>query len=87
MHQYPADTYTEPEPDADTLAFRTDRYTIRVDIHADGTWSYEQDTLLIIPGQSEPFNHTDRNRLFKIAEPTPNPTAQASRLTTLCAKC
>jgi len=32
-------------------AFRTDRYTIKVDIHADGTWSYEQDTLLVIPGQ------------------------------------
>ena len=44
-------------------AFRTDRYTIKVDIHPDGTWSYEQDTLLIIPGQSEPFHHTDRNRL------------------------
>jgi hypothetical protein len=61
-------------------AFRTDRYTIKVDIHTDGTWSYEQDTLLIIPGQSEPFHHTDRNRLRKIAEPTPNPTALAARL-------
>ena len=30
-------------------AFRTDRYTIKVDIHADGTWSYEQDTLLDHP--------------------------------------
>src|SRR5215471_2074784 len=58
-------------------AFRTDRYTIKVEIHTDGTWSYEQDTLLIIPGQSEPFHHTDRNRLRKIAEPTPNPTALA----------
>lgn len=43
---------------------------IRVDIHADGTWSHEQDTLLIIPGQTEPVHHTDRNRLRKIAEPT-----------------
>jgi len=60
-------------------AFRTDRYTIKVDIHADGTWSYEQDTLLIIPGQSEPFHHTDRNRLRKIADPTPNPTALAAQ--------
>lgn len=60
-------------------AFRTDRYTIKVDIHADGTWSYEQDTLLIIPGQSEAFHHTDRNRLRKIAEPTLNPTALAAR--------
>ena len=34
-------------------AFRTDRYTIKVEIHADGTWSYEQDTLLTIPGLAE----------------------------------
>jgi hypothetical protein len=45
-------------------------------------WSYEQDTLLIIPGQSEPFHHTDRNRLRKIAEPTPNPTALVAQRTT-----
>jgi hypothetical protein len=60
-------------------AFRTDRYTIQIDIHADGTWSYEQDTLLTIPGQSEIFHHTDRNRLRKIVEPTLNPTALASQ--------
>ena len=30
---------------------------------------HEQDTLLIIPGQTEPFRHTDRNRLRKLAEP------------------
>jgi len=62
-------------------AFRTDRCTIKVDINADGTWSYEQDTLLIIPGQAEPFHHTDRNRLRKIAGPTPNPTALVARQT------
>ena len=60
-------------------AFRTDRYTIKVDIHEDGTWSYEQDTLLVIPGQTEPFHHTDNNRLRKIAEPTPNPMALAAQ--------
>ena len=60
-------------------AFRTDRFTMKVDVHEDGTWSYDQDTLLIIPGRSEPFHHTDRNRLRKIAEPTPNPTAVAAR--------
>jgi hypothetical protein len=59
-------------------AFRTESYTITVSINADGTWSYEQDTVLIIPGQTEPFHHTDRNTLRKIAEPTPNPTAQAA---------
>ena len=59
-------------------AFRTDRYTIKVEIHDDGTWSYEQDTLLLIPGQAEPFHHTDHNRLRKIGEPTLNPTAMAA---------
>jgi hypothetical protein len=61
------------------LAFRTDRFTIKVDINADGTWSYEQDTLLVIPSQREPFHHTDRNRLRKIAEPTPNSMALLAR--------
>ena len=59
-------------------AFRTESYTITVSIHADGTWSYQQDTVLIIPKQTEPFHHTDRNTLRKIGEPTPNPTAQAA---------
>jgi len=59
-------------------AFRTDRYTITVTINPDGTWSYEQDSVLMIPGQAEPFHHTDRNTLRKIGEPTPNPTALAA---------
>lgn len=61
-------------------AFKTVSYTITVSIHPDGTWSYEQDTVLIIPGQAEPFHHTDRNTLRKIGEPTPNPTAQAAAI-------
>lgn len=60
-------------------AFRTDRFTMQVDIHPDGTWSYQQVTLLTIPGQVEAFPHTDHNRLRRIAEPTPNPTALAAR--------
>jgi len=59
--------------------FKTESYSITVTINADGTWSYEQDTVLIIPGQAEPFHHTDRNTLHRIAQPTPNPTAQAAR--------
>jgi hypothetical protein len=34
--------------------------------------------VLVIPGQAEPFQHTDRNTLRKIGEPTLNPTAQAA---------
>jgi hypothetical protein len=59
-------------------AFRTVSYTITVTIPGDGTWSYEQTTVLIVPGLAEPFNHTDRNTLRKIGEPTPNPTARAA---------
>ena len=58
-------------------AFRTDSYRIKVTINPDGTWTYETDTVLMIQGQTEPFHHTDRNTLHKIAEPTPNPLARA----------
>ena len=58
-------------------AFRTSSYVITVSINDDGTWSYELDTTLIIPGQAAPFHHRDRNTLRKIGEPTPNPTALA----------
>jgi hypothetical protein len=57
-------------------AFRTERYGITVTIHDDGTWSYEQQTTLIIPGQAEPFLHTDRATLTRIGQPTLNPTAR-----------
>ncbi|EEV87718.1 Uncharacterized conserved protein [Cardiobacterium hominis] len=59
-------------------AFKTESYTITVTHHPDGSWSYEQDTVLIIPDRAQPFHHTDRNTLYKIAEPTPNPTARAA---------
>jgi len=57
-------------------AFRTVEYRIRVSINPDGTWSYEEDTVLMIRGKSEPFHHTDRNTLSRIDEPTPNPLAR-----------
>lgn len=60
-------------------AFRTERYVVEVTVHDDGTWSYEQTTTLVTPDRAEPFPHTDRNRLTKIGEPTPNPTAQAAK--------
>ena len=59
-------------------AFKTERYAVTVTVHPDGTWSYEQETTLVIPGQAAPFAHTDRNTLRKRAEPTPNPTALAA---------
>jgi hypothetical protein len=54
-------------------AFRTDSYRIEVVFNPDGSWSYVLDTMLIVRGRAEPFLHRDRNTLFKVAEPTPNP--------------
>jgi hypothetical protein len=56
-------------------AFKTIEYRIKVDIGTDGTWSYDEDTVMMIRGQTEPFHHTDRNTLTRIAAPTPNPLA------------
>lgn len=56
-------------------AFKTVEYRIKVTINPDGTWSYDQDTVLKIFGQDELFHHRDRNTLHKIGEATPNPLA------------
>jgi hypothetical protein len=55
-------------------AFRTDEYRIKVTINDDGTWSYDETTVLVIKGEKR-FDHTDRNRLTKVGEPTPNALA------------
>jgi hypothetical protein len=60
-------------------AFKTVEYRIVVTVNPDGTWGYEEDTVLMIRGRDEPFHHTDRNLLSKIGEPTPNPLARTSR--------
>lgn len=57
-------------------AFKTVEYRIKVTINPDGTWSYDEDTVLMIRGKTEPFHHTDRNTLTRVAEPTPNPLAR-----------
>ena len=59
-------------------AFRTVEFRIKVSMEADGTWAYDEDTVMMIRGRTEPFHHTDRNVLTKIAEPTPNPLAMAA---------
>jgi hypothetical protein len=55
--------------------FRTESFRMKVTVNPDGTWSYFEDTLLMLRGV-EPFHHTDENTLHKIAEPTPNPLAR-----------
>ncbi|GAB2837260.1 heme-binding beta-barrel domain-containing protein [Pseudoduganella ginsengisoli] len=57
--------------------FKTVEYRIKVTIHDDGTWGYEEDTVMLIRGkEDEPFHHIDRNLLQKVGEPTPNPLAR-----------
>lgn len=60
-------------------AFRTDSYVLDVTFHPDGTWSYLSTTVLQVRGREEPFQHLDRNRLSKVAEPEPNPLLRISR--------
>jgi len=57
-------------------AFQTIEYRIKVEINPDGTWGYDEDTVLMIRGKTEPFHHTDRNVLTRIELPTPNPLAR-----------
>ncbi len=59
-------------------AFRTLSYRMHVTVHDDGTWSYEEEGVLQIPGRDEPFSHIDRNTLTRVAAPTPNPLAIAA---------
>ena len=56
--------------------FTTIEYRIRVTLLADGTWSYDEDTVMLVKGLKDPFHHTDRNTLTKVGEPEPNPLAR-----------
>jgi hypothetical protein len=60
------------------LAFRTLSYRIHVTVNDDGTWSYEEEGVLQIPGREEPFSHIDRNTLTRVAPPELNPLARAA---------
>jgi hypothetical protein len=60
-------------------AYRTLEWSITVSLTGRRTFSYEQETLLRIPGRKKPFRHTDRNTLRRVAAPTPNPTARRKR--------
>lgn len=46
--------------------FRTVRYRADVQIHADGTLTYSQDTVLKMTARDELFHHTDTNTLRRI---------------------
>jgi hypothetical protein len=59
-------------------AFKTTAYRIQISFNADGSWTYDQDTVLQIHGQDQPFHHTDRNTLHRVAPATPNPLARGA---------
>ncbi len=52
-------------------AFRIVEFRIKVSMHSDETWSYEQDTVMKIKDQAQIFHHVDNNTLHKIGEATP----------------
>ena len=59
-------------------SFRTLSYRIHVTLNTDGTWSYEEEGVLVIPGRDEPFHHVDRNTLTRVAPPLPNPLVRGA---------
>jgi hypothetical protein len=56
-------------------AFQTVGFRMRVTVNDNGTWSYEEHTMMRIPDRQRVVDHVDRNTLTRIAEPTPNPLA------------
>ena len=59
-------------------AFRTLSFRMLVTAHDDGTWSYDETTVLQLPDRDAPVEHIDRNTLTRIGDPTPNPLALAA---------
>jgi hypothetical protein len=57
--------------------FRTVSFRIRVNANDDGSWSYEQHTMLEMPDRDGLVDHVDRNTLTRVAAPEPNPLAAA----------
>jgi len=58
-------------------AFQTVSFRLRVTVHDDGTWSYEEHTQLRMPDRDGVVDHVDRNTLTRINNPSPNPLASA----------
>jgi hypothetical protein len=47
--------------------FKTVRYELKVTLHDDNSFSYEEDTQLKIKGQDAIFHHTDKNRVQRVS--------------------
>jgi hypothetical protein len=50
-----------------TRAASSTRYEVTVTVNADGTWSYDETTVLQMREFNEPFLHTDHNTLRKVS--------------------
>lgn len=48
--------------------FRTVRYELKVSIESPDSWSYEEDTQLLMKGRPDVFHHRDRNTLFRTSQ-------------------
>jgi hypothetical protein len=59
-------------------SFRTLSYRIHVTVNDDGTWSYEEEGVLQIPGREGSVSHIDHNTLTRIGPPELNPLARAA---------
>ena len=46
--------------------FKTVKYLLKVTIHGDQSFSYEEDTQIKIKGQAEIFHHIDKNTLTRV---------------------
>ena len=46
--------------------FKTVEYRLSVNIHDTDSFTYEEDTVLRIKGQANPFHHTDSNTLYRV---------------------
>ncbi len=58
--------------------FRTDSFRMTVTVHGKDSWSYDEMTMLKIKGVPKPFNHSDRNTLYRVGPPQKNPLARAA---------
>jgi hypothetical protein len=59
-------------------AFRTVTFRMRVSVHDDGTWSYEQHTEMRVLNREGLVDHVDRNTLKRIGQPISNPLARSA---------
>jgi hypothetical protein len=46
--------------------FKMLSYEVNLTIHSNDSYSYSQDTVLMMPRKSEPFHHTDKNTLIRV---------------------